>query len=134
MFADLHHLHQFISLDQGGSVTAASWVGGTGAGEANIYFGALHIDSTNVAEDWLSDDQVSAMNVGGNGPVLRNEGMYNNYTAVHTYWSDTTVMDNLRGGDATGVATPGAQEVVSVSDGVSGFGNTTHTYSGDSFY
>ena len=134
MFADLHHLHQFISLDQGGSVTAASWVGGTDAGEANIYFGALHIDSTYVAEDWLSDDQVSAMNVGGNGPVLRNEGMYNNYTAVHTYWSDTTVMDNLRGGDATGVATPGAQEVVSTSDGVSGFGNTTHSYSGDSFY
>ncbi len=40
MFADLHHLHQFVSLEQGGSVTAASWVGGTGAGEANIYFGA----------------------------------------------------------------------------------------------
>jgi hypothetical protein len=39
MFADLHHLHQFISLEQGGSVTAASWVGGTGAGEADIYFG-----------------------------------------------------------------------------------------------
>ena len=39
MFADLHHLHQFVSLEQGGSVTAASWVGGTGAGEANIYFG-----------------------------------------------------------------------------------------------
>ncbi len=39
MFADHHHLHQFVSLEQGGSVTAASWVGGTGAGEANIYFG-----------------------------------------------------------------------------------------------
>jgi hypothetical protein len=39
MFADLHHLHQFVSLEQGGSVSAASWVGGTGAGEANIYFG-----------------------------------------------------------------------------------------------
>ena len=42
MFADLHHLHQFVSLEQGGSVTAASWVGGTGAGEANIYFGERH--------------------------------------------------------------------------------------------
>jgi hypothetical protein len=32
MFADLHHLHQFMSLDQGGSVTGDSWVGGTGRG------------------------------------------------------------------------------------------------------
>ena len=59
--------------------------------------------------------------------------MYNAYAAVKTYWSDTIVMDNLRGGDATGVATPGAQEVTSTSGGVSGNGNTTHTYSGDSF-
>jgi hypothetical protein len=39
MFADLHHLHQFISLEQGGSVTTVSNVAGTGAGEADIYFG-----------------------------------------------------------------------------------------------
>ena len=66
------------------------------------------------------------MNTGINGPVTRNEGMYNNYASVSTYWSDTTVMDNLRGADATGVATPGAQETFS--------SNTTHTASGDSFY
>jgi hypothetical protein len=40
MFADLHHLHQFISLEQGGSVSTVSNVAGTGAGEADIYFGA----------------------------------------------------------------------------------------------
>jgi hypothetical protein len=39
MFADLHHLHQFVSLDQGGSITGASWVGGTNATDADIYFG-----------------------------------------------------------------------------------------------
>ena len=88
----------------------------------------------NVSEDWLDDDQVSDMAVGGNGPVTRNEGMYNAYTAIKTYWSDTINMDNLRGGDATGMATPGAMEVTSDSDGVSGIGNTVHTYSGDSFY
>ena len=104
------------------------------ATDANIYFGALHINNDNVKEDWLDDDQVSDMSTGGNGPVTRNEGMYNAYTAVKTYWSDTIVMDNLRGGDATGVATPGAQEVTSTAGGVSGNGNTTHTYSGDSFY
>ena len=35
--------------------------------------GATHIDKTNVAEKWLQDNQVSPMNVGGNGPVTRNE-------------------------------------------------------------
>jgi hypothetical protein len=186
MFADLHHLHHFISLEQGGSVTATSWVAGTNQGEADIYFGKKtrffliwiftiwvlprclffwrtgieHINADNVAEDWLADDQVSAMNVGVNGPVLRNEvcysyflqslsrtksrlvfqGMYNNYTAVKTYWSDTTLMDNLRGGDATGLATPGAQEISFTYNDkdevweISGNGNTVHTYSADSFY
>ena len=31
------------------------------------------MDNANVAESWLGDDQVSPMNVGGNGPVTRNE-------------------------------------------------------------
>ncbi len=51
----------------------------------------------------------------------------------HLYWSDTINMDNLRGGDAAGLATPGAMEVTSDADGVSGADNTVHTYSGDSF-
>ncbi len=63
------------------------------------------------------------------------QGAYNGYAAVKTFWSDTTLMDNLRGGDATGLATPGAQEVAIADDGtVSGFGNTVHTASFDSFY
>jgi hypothetical protein len=43
MFADLHHLHQFISLEQGGSVSTVSTVAGTTAGEADIYFGVLPV-------------------------------------------------------------------------------------------
>ncbi len=74
------------------------------------------------------------MNAGVNGPIDRNEGAYNGYAAVKAFWADTTNTDNLRGGDATGLATPGAQEVTSDADGVSGFGNTVHSYSGDSFY
>jgi hypothetical protein len=41
MFADLHHLHQFISLDQGGSVSAVSTVSGTTPGTSSIYFGGM---------------------------------------------------------------------------------------------
>ena len=76
MFADIHHLHQFVSLEQGGSVTATSWVGGTNAGEANIYFGAAHITADNVHKSWLSDDQASDFNAGVNGPIDRNEVMF----------------------------------------------------------
>ena len=35
--------------------------------------GIAHITGENVAESWLSDDQASPFNVGGTGPVLRNE-------------------------------------------------------------
>jgi len=69
------------ALKQGGSVSTKSTTAGTTNGEADIYFGAEHLDNSNVAEKWLQDDQVSAMNVGGNGPVTRNEGMYNKYTS-----------------------------------------------------
>ena len=63
------------------------------------------------------------------------QGAYNGYAAIKAYWSDTVVEDNLRGGDATGAATPGAQEISIASDGtVSGIGNTVHTYSEDVFY
>lgn len=60
--------------------------------------------------------------------------MYNNYVAEHAFWADTTNMDNLRGADATGKATPGAMEVSSTAGGVTGFGNTRHSYSGDEIH
>ena len=69
------------------------------------------------------------MAAGVNGPVDRGEGMYNAYAAIKADWSDTIFMDNLRGGDATGAATPGDQEVTGANPG-----NTIHTLSGDVFY
>ncbi len=63
------------------------------------------------------------------------QGAYNGYTSIKAYWYDTTLIDNLRGGDATGLATPGAQEIAIAADGtVSGNGNTVHTNSADTFY
>ena len=64
------------------------------------------------------------------------QGAYNGYAAIKTFWYDTTQSDNLRGADATGVATPGAQEIVidQTTGAVTGNGNTTHTFSRDSFY
>ncbi len=63
------------------------------------------------------------------------QGACNGYTAVKAFWYDTVLIDNLCGGDATGLATPGAQEVSIAADGtVSGIGNTVHTNSADTFY
>jgi hypothetical protein len=63
------------------------------------------------------------------------QGAYNGYASIKADWSDTVFMDNLRGGDATGVAIPGAQEVTRDGDGVwAGYGNTYHEYTGDTFY
>lgn len=61
--------------------------------------------------------------------------MFNSYSSIQAYWSDTVLMDNLRGADATGVATPGAQEISinSTNGAVTGNGNTTHTYSQDTY-
>ena len=129
MFADLHHLHQFVSLDQGGSVSAVSFTGGTVPGATSIYFGAAHIDTANVSESWLSDDQVSDNAAGVNGPITRSEGMYNGYAAIKADWSDTVFMDNLRGADETGTGVAGLQEVTAANPG-----NTIHTLSGDVFY
>ena len=47
--------------------------------------GAAHITADNVHESWLSDDQVSDMNAGVNGPIDRNEGAYNGYAAVKAF-------------------------------------------------
>jgi hypothetical protein len=58
---------------------------------------------------------------------MRSQGMYNNYGAIHAFWSDTTDMDNLRGGGAT----PGSMKVDAQAH--TSFGNTVHTYSGDTF-
>jgi hypothetical protein len=56
--------------------------------------------------------------------------MYNSYVAMHSFWADTTNMDNLRGADSS-KATPGSPETVATDSTISGFGNTVHTYSGD---
>ncbi len=91
--------------------------------------GAAHIDSADVSESWLSDDQVSDMSAGVNGPITRSEGMYNGYAAIKADWSDTIFMDNFRGADATGTDVAGEQEVTAANPG-----NTIHTLSGETFY
>jgi hypothetical protein len=55
MFADIHNLHHFISLEQGGSVTATSWVGGTNSGNADIYFGESELESEDSVCDLFVD-------------------------------------------------------------------------------
>eukprot|EP00960_Hanusia_phi_P013781 404244-Hanusia_phi.AAC.1 len=53
--------------------------------------GATNISSANVAEAWLADSE-SAVTFAMTGS---NQGAYNGYAAINTYWADTTNMDNL---------------------------------------
>jgi hypothetical protein len=64
--------------------------------------------------------------------VNASQGKYNNYAAMHAYWSDTTDMDNLSSGNATGKASPGAMEINAKAH--AGVGNIVHTYSSDGKY
>jgi len=48
-----------------------------------------------------------------------NQGAYNSYVSVNTYWADTTAMDNLRGADITDHTIAGSVEAISA--------NTKHT-------
>jgi len=50
------------------------------------------------------------------------QGAYNSYVGIHTYWADTTAMDNIRGADITDGTIAGSTETIS--------DNVTHTASG----
>ena len=41
------------------------------------------------------------------------QGAYNSYVAIHTYWSDTANMDNIRGADITDGSVAGSTETIS---------------------
>ena len=41
------------------------------------------------------------------------QGAYNSYVAVHTFWADTTNMDNIRGADITDGSVAGSTETIS---------------------
>jgi hypothetical protein len=112
MFHDVLHLQQLSSC-----------VGSNSCGIGSpVLFGATAITSTNVAEAWLGDDMngTTVMNMTGS-----NQGMYNSYAAISTYWTDTTAMDNLRAADITDSSVAGSTETIS--------GNVVHTASSSTF-
>eukprot|EP00960_Hanusia_phi_P049852 759825-Hanusia_phi.AAC.4 len=80
--------------------------------------GGVTFDNTYVSESWLgdSDNGANAMDMTGS-----DQGAYNNYVAVDTFWADTTNMDNIRGADITDHTVAGSTETIS--------GNVTHTNS-----
>jgi hypothetical protein len=61
-----------------------------------------------------SDNGATAMAMTGS-----DQGAYNSYVSVNTYWADTTAMDNLRGADITDHTIAGSVESISA--------NTKHT-------
>merc|ERR1711939_517852 len=81
-----------------------------------LMFGGIKFDDTQVSNAWLadSDNGATAMDMTGS-----DQGAYNSYSSVHTYWADTTNMDNIRSADITDGTIAGSTETIS--------GNVTHT-------
>ncbi|EKX39845.1 hypothetical protein GUITHDRAFT_114095 [Guillardia theta CCMP2712] len=121
MFHDIVHLQSLA----GSCIGSNSCGVGTASDADGIFFGAANISSANVAESFLKDsvDNSSySMNSG------TDQGMFNDYASINTYWADTTAMDNIRGADITDHSIAGSAETIGTSFTS---GHTVHTASGN---
>merc|ERR1712216_343436 len=82
-----------------------------------VTWGATSITSTNVNENWLGDDVMSAATT--YAMTGSDQGMFNSYAAISTYWTDTTNMDNLRGADITDHSVAGSIETIGANNDAS---------------
>ena len=118
MFETIHHFQQLSSC-----IGTCGW---GDAADKNVSFGAAFMDDKNVEEKWLVDNVPMHVAKKDFSMAGSNQGMFNNYSSIHTYWADTTAMDNIRGA-ASGVA--GTLEDVMGEDRTAG--HTVHTDSTD---
>merc|ERR1712216_504441 len=100
MFSDIVHLQ------------ALSCVGNCDSG-LPLQFGIASFNDADASKAWLTDSN----NGGAVDLTGSNQGAFGP-SAINTYWSDTTNMDNLRGADITSDVA-GTVEVIS--------GNVDHT-------
>ncbi len=77
------------------------------------------MNAGDAAKNFLADNQTT-----GGVPMTGGVGMFNDYVGMHSFWSDTTDMDNLRGADITDHSVAGSIEDVTRG------GSTVHTASG----
>ncbi|MGB1593320.1 MAG: hypothetical protein ACPIOQ_11250, partial [Promethearchaeia archaeon] len=118
MFETIHHFQQLSSC-----IGTCGW---GDAADKNVSFGAAFMDDKNVEEKWLVDNVPMHVAKKDFSMAGTNQGMFNNYSSIHTSWADTTAMDNIRGA-ASGVA--GTLEDKMGEDRTAG--HTVHTPSGD---
>mgnify|MGYP004060474215 CR=1 FL=1 len=121
MFETIHHFQQLSSC-----VGTCGW---GDAADKNVSFGAAFMDDKNVEEKWLVDNVPMHVAKKDFSMAGTNQGMFNNYSAIHTSWVDTTAMDNIRGADITDSSVAGSLEAT-MSENRKG-GHTVHTPSGD---
>ena len=122
MFETIHHFQQLMCVG-----------GGCGApgGDADVSFGAAQIDAANVAEKWLVDNVPMHVKVADFSMSSSDQGMFNNYAAIHTTWADTTAMDNLRGADITAEVAGTTETMNGGDDKARAAGHTVHTTTTD---
>ena len=89
------------------------------------------IDDTNVAEKWLVDNVPMHVKVADFSMSSSDQGMFNDYAAIHTTWADTTAMDNLHGADITSEVAGTTETMNGGDDTARAAGHTVHTDSND---
>jgi hypothetical protein len=80
MFEVIHHFSQLSSCVGSNSC-------GVGTATSGVTFGATNID-TMTAKGWLADSN-STVTMAMTGS---DQGMFNSYAGIDSYWSDTTAM------------------------------------------
>jgi len=133
MFHDLHHFQQLSSCV--GSNSCGVYFN-TAPGDTNgLWYGATHLQDQSVDSAINGPDKgflADSNSTVDYSMATSNQGMWTTGSAINTFWSDTTDMDNLRTADITATSVAGSLEEIGINDATTNVrgGHTVHTGSG----
>jgi len=132
MFDTIHHFQQLSSCV--GTNSCGVDFNTTSGDTAGLFFGGTHLQGSTdatlgVAKGWLSDSN-STVSYAMTGS---DQGMFSSSSAINNYWSDTTLMDNLRAADITATSIAGSTETIAANTAATNVrgGHTVHTASSE---
>ena len=111
MFDTIHHFQQLSSCV--GDNSCGVYFNTSPGDESGLFFGATHLQANTdsamgVGKGFLADSNstVSYEMTGSD------QGMFTSGSAINNFWSDTTLMDNLRAADITDSTVAGSLETI----------------------
>jgi hypothetical protein len=128
MFDTIHHFQQLSSCV--GDNSCGVYFNTSPGDSGGLYFGGTHLQNNSdttlgVGKGFLADSN-STVTYAMTGS---DQGMFTSGSAINNFWADTTVMDNIRGGDITDSTIAGSLETIganTTANNVRG-GHSVHT-------